>query len=831
MTSTSTNRAEPYVLRANGQPHRADIRGVSFCTDDNTILTASRDHTACMSAIPPLGDDRLESQKVFAGHEAFVNVALAHPGISVLDGEPSIVTVSNDNHVALWNKETATLEAVLDGHAQGVCCATIIGDHPAVSPDGNCDASTPQSWSGDLLTGDWAGTCIIFDQLTGRPKQVYSKHSVAIRGVAHLPNTLTVVSGSGDKTVHVWNIVTGATCQIFSGHADVVQCVCALGTDLFASGSNDSTIRIWRLGLSRPVKVLTGHDSLIYTIAYNAVTRELVSASEDRSVRIWGLPPSADASGDVAEAVKSWGLVQVLPHPCVVWCVAVHPVTGDLSSGGSDGTLRLWTRDDRYMASPDCLEMHEQELAAQTVDVKVAASQQNATAGLDVASMPTVDALSRHSGTSEGERIFARTENGAVEVYTWSCARWNKLGTVVAGPKQQPYTGAPLAREKTVYNGAAYDYVFDVDVDGRPLKLAYNVGDSIFETAQQFINDHHGIVTQDSREDIQNFLLAHIEPQDLQKVAGLSGYGAQQGSSSSQPPVASSGPHAAPAEALFDPWQQTERREGFSADGAQRKINELLTSAPLEVQQRYVDVAARLQQAVSQSTSSPQDVVVQLVTNLNALFAQLPVGQRFPAVDGLRYLLTAPTTHLRTPEVWAALQTALTAMFTASGFSDSELLTTLRLLSNAVAAVVSVGTPAIAEGWLRECLERVVVTASAPQRRSSPALRTAVTLAIRNTAVLLSSTAEGSCDDGDAIAVAAVNAASQILVVEPCGSAVIPDVLRTLRTLWQPTSVGCAAAKACGRRAVLMSLRSIQTGADPSCVGAATTLVQMLEEQ
>ncbi|KIJ07161.1 hypothetical protein PAXINDRAFT_90842, partial [Paxillus involutus ATCC 200175] len=56
----------------------------------------------------------------------------------------------------------------------------------------------------------------------------------------------TVVSGSGDKTIRIWNGELGETMDIFEGHEDWVRSVqFSPDSSRVASGSSDSTVRVW----------------------------------------------------------------------------------------------------------------------------------------------------------------------------------------------------------------------------------------------------------------------------------------------------------------------------------------------------------------------------------------------------------------------------------------------------------------------------------------------------------------------------------------------------------------------------------------------------------
>ena len=67
-----------------------------------------------------------------------------------------------------------------------------------------------------------------------------------VRSIAISPDGQTLVSGSGDKTIKVWELATGQIVHTLIGHTGPVSSV-VISPDgqTFVSGSKDYTIKIW----------------------------------------------------------------------------------------------------------------------------------------------------------------------------------------------------------------------------------------------------------------------------------------------------------------------------------------------------------------------------------------------------------------------------------------------------------------------------------------------------------------------------------------------------------------------------------------------------------
>ena len=226
------------------------------------------------------------------------------------------------------------------------------------------------------------------------------------------------------------------------------------------SATNDFVIRIWTLN-GKELKELIGHESFIYSLAV-LPSGDIVSSSEDRTVRIWDGP----------------ACLQVITLPAIsVWSVAACR-NGDIITGSSDKIARIFTKDEKRLADPALIaEFNEQ--------VQSSAIPEQQLGELNKIDAPGPEFLERKSGTKEGQTQTIKEPDGSMWIYTWSSSDgWTKVGQVVGA--------APGSSGKKMYNGKEYDYVFDVDIEeGKPaLKLPYNRSQNPHEAAIKFLQDN-----------------------------------------------------------------------------------------------------------------------------------------------------------------------------------------------------------------------------------------------------------------------------------------------------------------------------------------------------
>ena len=113
-------------------------------------------------------------------------------------------------------------------------------------------------------------------------------HTGPVYSAQFSPDGLRVVSGSPDKTVRIWDAVTGECAQTLEGHSDWVFSASFSpdGTKV-VSGSDDKTVRIWDAVTGECEQTLEGHSRGVTSVSFSPDGTKVVSASADETVRVW----------------------------------------------------------------------------------------------------------------------------------------------------------------------------------------------------------------------------------------------------------------------------------------------------------------------------------------------------------------------------------------------------------------------------------------------------------------------------------------------------------------------------------------------------------------
>ncbi len=155
----------------------------------------------------------------------------------------------------------------------------------ALSPDGRWLAvgGFLERSSDDAVVGDIR----LYDFTTGRLAALLKGHRNAVDSLAFSPDSVRLVSGSGDNIAIVWRIEALKPLYALKGHGDAIYGV-AYNRDgsRVATASDDHTVRIWNSD-GQPVGILKGHSKQVHGVAFSPVDGTIVSTSWDRTVKFW----------------------------------------------------------------------------------------------------------------------------------------------------------------------------------------------------------------------------------------------------------------------------------------------------------------------------------------------------------------------------------------------------------------------------------------------------------------------------------------------------------------------------------------------------------------
>ncbi|RXG70772.1 Notchless protein-like 1 [Armadillidium vulgare] len=100
-----------------------------------------------------------------------------------------------------------------------------------------------------------------------KPLERMTGHQQLVNDVKFSPDTRLVASASFDKSIRLWNGLTGKFICTLRGHVSAVYQLCwSADSRLLLSGSKDSTLKVWNIANKKLEIELPGHADEVYTL-------------------------------------------------------------------------------------------------------------------------------------------------------------------------------------------------------------------------------------------------------------------------------------------------------------------------------------------------------------------------------------------------------------------------------------------------------------------------------------------------------------------------------------------------------------------------------------
>ena len=190
-----------------------------------------------------------------------------------------------------------------------------------------------------LLTGENTNAVKLFDISSGRLIKSFKPHAYRLHDIVFSHDgKYFATSGLGaskvqnDKqnTVNIWETATQRLVRGFV--RDQTTLVVALGFSpdnryLITSGA-DKELKFWNIQTGSLSKSFKGHTNWAYALDVNVRKNEILSGSNDNTLKIW------DLNGRVKRTLKG--------HTAALFSASYTPSGKYIVSGGKDGTSRFW---------------------------------------------------------------------------------------------------------------------------------------------------------------------------------------------------------------------------------------------------------------------------------------------------------------------------------------------------------------------------------------------------------------------------------------------------------------------------------------------------------
>ena len=244
------------------QAHDRPISDLALSPDGKRLLTASLDKTMKLW--------NLQSKSVEK------NIDTKNHRVQSLEFSPigtSFVTGGADGKILFWNLDKDEPSSELSEH-QGKVNAI------AFSQDGT-----------NMVSGGSDGKWILWDAISNKVNFQRQEHEDQVTAVAISPDGELLATGSADRTFKIWRTTDATLVGSKSAHErNLTDIGFHPHKPLLATSGQEGLVKIWNLANpQRPslLHVIVGHSDIVHQIFFDGNGEQLVSVSQDKTVRLW----------------------------------------------------------------------------------------------------------------------------------------------------------------------------------------------------------------------------------------------------------------------------------------------------------------------------------------------------------------------------------------------------------------------------------------------------------------------------------------------------------------------------------------------------------------
>ena len=188
-------------------------------------------------------------------------------------------------------------------------------------------------WSAERLAREDGGEATEPLRLTG--------HADAVLAAAATPDGTTLVTGSYDRTVRLWNLETGVQTAVLTGHQGPVYGVAVHpALPLAATAGDDATVKLWDVAADTPaddrrLDTLTEPTAAQFAVSFSPDGTHLAAAGADSRVRVWSLTGGGRQGTTPLDRTT-------FAHEGAILSLVYSADGTRLVTAGDDRTVKLW---------------------------------------------------------------------------------------------------------------------------------------------------------------------------------------------------------------------------------------------------------------------------------------------------------------------------------------------------------------------------------------------------------------------------------------------------------------------------------------------------------
>ncbi|KKZ62178.1 hypothetical protein EMCG_03316 [[Emmonsia] crescens] len=388
--------------------HRTDIRSLALSSDDRMLSSASNGSLKIWN---------VRTQTCLRTLECGYSLCS-----SFLPGDKIVVVGNKNGELEVFDIASSTLLDTMQAHEGPVWALHVHPDGKSMVT-GSAD-KTAKFWDFKVVQEEILGT----KRTTPRLKLVHTrtlKVNDDILSIRFSPDARLIAVALLDNTVKVFFVDTLKLFLILYGHKlPVLNMDISYDSKLIVTCSADKNVRLWGLDFGDCHKALFAHQDSIMAVAFIPNNNEgnghhFFSASKDRVIKYW--------DGDKFEQIQ-----KLEGHHGEIWSLAVSRSGEFIVSASHDKSIRVWEQTDEQIFLEEEREKELEELYDSTLATSLDKDDEDAE-GQDKAEAV---AAGKQTVTTlmAGEKIVEALDLGIEDLALMS--EWNELK--LTNPKAAP---------------------------------------------------------------------------------------------------------------------------------------------------------------------------------------------------------------------------------------------------------------------------------------------------------------------------------------------------------------------------------------------------------
>lgn len=145
-----------------------------------------------------------------------------------------------------------------------------------------------------LASGGNDNNLFIWDALNPKPLHLFTEHNAAVKAIAWSPHQRGILAsggGTADKTIKVWNTLTGNRVHNVDTGSQVCNLIWSKNSNEVVSthGFSRNQIIVWKYPSMQQIAQLTGHTYRVLYLSLSPDGETIVTGAGDETLRFWNV--------------------------------------------------------------------------------------------------------------------------------------------------------------------------------------------------------------------------------------------------------------------------------------------------------------------------------------------------------------------------------------------------------------------------------------------------------------------------------------------------------------------------------------------------------------